>query len=84
MPNSPLRRQPQRLSKQRGQSIVEYIVVTSLGVLVLTTPVPQADDPDATGGKSPRSAIGMLVDAVKDAYNSYAYSISLSTTITPF
>ena len=84
MPKPSIRTQPKRLAKQRGQSIVEYIVVTSLGVLVLTTPVPQADDPDATGGKPPRSAIGMLVDAMKDAYNSYAFGISLSTTITPF
>ncbi|HUO45190.1 MAG TPA: hypothetical protein VMT94_09830 [Burkholderiales bacterium] len=80
----PIRKPLHRSSRQKGQSIVEYIVVTSLGVLVLTTPVPQSDDPDATGGKPPRSAIGMLVDALKDAYNSYAYSISLSTTITPF
>lgn len=64
---------PRRLRRpatagQRGQSFVEYMVVTIFAVLLLV------GSPDG----SP-SAIGLLVSAVKKFYTDYTFALSISS-----
>jgi hypothetical protein len=54
--------------RQRGQSTVEYIVVTVFGILVLIE-----------GGDS--APVVAVAKAMKDAYAGFAYAISYSTTL---
>lgn len=53
------------LDLQRGQSIVEYTVVSVFGILVLTT---------GPGG----NVVVDLTNAVRNNFNGYAYAVSLS------
>lgn len=55
-------------ARQRGQSTVEYIVVTAFGVLILIE-----------GGNS--APVVEVVTAMKNAYKGFAYAISYSTTL---
>jgi hypothetical protein len=63
---------PSRL-RQRGQSIVEYVIVTSMAVLVLIQ----------TQG-SEGSVIQTLATAIKDVYRGFTYSLSYATNLTIF
>ncbi|HEX8988864.1 MAG TPA: hypothetical protein VF816_12970 [Rhodocyclaceae bacterium] len=54
--------------RQRGQSTVEYIVVTVFGILILIE-----------GGDS--APVVAVAKAMKDAYAGFAYAISYSTTL---
>jgi Flp pilus assembly pilin Flp len=56
------------LSRQRGQTSLEYFVVVAFGVLVLIE-----------GGNS--SAMSQVVTALKDLYQGYAYAISYATNL---
>jgi hypothetical protein len=58
---------------QRGQSIVEYMVVCAALVAALFVPI--QDDPASPGSK--RSTIKIVLDAFHDAYRKISYSISL-------
>jgi hypothetical protein len=57
--------------RQRGQSTVEYIVVTAFGILVLIE-----------GGDS--APVAAVMTALKDAYRGFAYAISYSSTLMVF
>ncbi|HTH40238.1 MAG TPA: hypothetical protein VL968_05570 [Rhodocyclaceae bacterium] len=59
------------LGRQRGQSTVEYIVVTAFGILVLIE-----------GGDS--APVAAVMTALKDAYRGFAYAISYSSTLMVF
>ena len=63
IPKDAFRQKPR--SRQLGQSMVEYTVVSVFGVLVLTT------------GPG-RGVIDDLTDAVRNNYNGYTYAVSLS------
>ena len=54
-----------RLSRQRGQSMVEYTVVTVFGILVLTT---------GPGG----DVVVDLTNAIRNNFDGYSYAVSLS------
>lgn len=56
---------PKGLSRQRGQSMVEYTVVTVFGILVLTT---------GPGG----NVIVDLTNAIRNNFKGYTYAVSLS------
>lgn len=54
---------------QRGQSMAEYIVICTVLVLALFTPIP---------GSQPRmSAAQMLADALRQFYRALSYFLSL-------
>jgi len=53
---------------QRGQSMVEYVVVVGMAVLILVE-----------GGSS--APVAEVITALKSAYQGFAYAISLSTTL---
>lgn len=55
-------------SRMRGQSMVEYFVVTSFTVIILIT-----------GADS--SVIQQLIVAIKDAYAGFTYAMSFSTNL---
>ncbi|HEY0267924.1 MAG TPA: hypothetical protein VGC12_01690 [Methyloradius sp.] len=55
-------------SHMRGQSMVEYFVVTSFTVIILIT-----------GADS--SVIQQLIVAIKDAYAGFTYAMSFSTNL---
>lgn len=55
-------------ARQRGQSSMEYIIVTLFAVLVLIQ-----------GG--PSSPINQIAGAMKEAYQGFAYAISYSTNL---
>lgn len=57
--------------RMRGQSMVEYFVVTSFTVIIL---IQGAD----------ASVIQSLVTAMKDAYAGFTYALGYSTTLTGF
>jgi len=57
--------------RQRGQSSVEYIVVTAFGILILIE-----------GGDS--APVAEVVMALKNAYRGFAYAISYSSTLMAF
>lgn len=57
--------------RQRGQSSVEYIVVTAFGILILIE-----------GGDS--APVAEVVTALKNAYQGFAYAISYSSTLMAF
>ncbi|MCK9382146.1 MAG: hypothetical protein M0P95_13930 [Sulfuritalea sp.] len=55
-------------ARLRGQSTVEYIVVTAFGILILIE-----------GGNS--APVVEVATALKNAYKGFAYAISYSTTL---
>jgi len=55
-------------ASMRGQSMVEYFVVTSFTVIILIT-----------GADS--SVIQQLIAAIKDAYAGFTYAMSFSTNL---
>lgn len=55
-------------SRQRGQSMIEYIVVVAMGVLILIE-----------GGSS--APVMAVAAAIKNAYQGFAYAISLSSDL---
>lgn len=57
---------------QRGQASIEYTIVLILVVLVLIT--------EQNGEPGP---IGVVVQALRDLYNSYSWAISFSNNLTP-
>ena len=59
------------LTRMRGQSMVEYFIVTSLAVLVLIE-----------GGQS--SPVQSVIDAMKQAYAGFTYALGYATTLTGF
>lgn len=63
------RRQAATKSSQRGQAMVEYIIVTAFAVMVLL----------ANDGK----VLVDLINAFKAYYNAFAFAISFSTMLTP-
>lgn len=64
------RRHPAR-SAQRGQSMIEWIVVVAFTVIVLIE-----------GGSS--SPVQQVVSAIKDAYGGFTFSLSLATNLNAF
>jgi len=64
------------INKNRGQSMVEYIVITSAIMLALLTPTGQGFIASLSGGVP---AQGSFEDAVQDKQRGYSYALSLST-----
>jgi Flp pilus assembly pilin Flp len=64
LPDTP----PKTRATQRGQSMVEYVVICSLLALALFAPIP---------GEQNRTAAQMLADAVRQAYSSLSFFLSL-------
>lgn len=57
-----------RHTRQAGQSSIEYIIVVAMGVLILIE-----------GGSS--APVLAVAAAIKDAYQGFAYAISLSSNL---
>lgn len=79
-------RTPGRAS-QLGQSMVEYVIVVSFGILVLTTkidPLPTESvgeglpAPDLCDGAPQCSVMEQLANAIRNNYEGYSYAVSLS------
>ena len=62
---------PQGRRRMRGQSLVEYLVVTALAVLILVE-----------GGNS--SPVQQVVGAMKQAYQGFTYGVGNSTNLNIF
>lgn len=60
-----------RAAHQRGQAIVEYVVVVAFSIIVLTV----------ASGSDPASPIGQVIAAFKSFFGAYAHAISLSNTL---
>lgn len=58
---------------QRGQSMVEYLVVSAALAAALFLPIDDGLTPEATR----RSAIGLLIDGMQEGYQKITRSISL-------
>jgi hypothetical protein len=77
------------IKSQRGQSMVEYVVVVFFSVLLLAAPLYDPGDPDADdtfknfdyatgqGGKR-LNAVQAAEAVIKDNYRGYSYAMSLS------
>lgn len=68
------------LSKlQKGQSSVEYLVVTAAMVFALLMPVPDNEltDNNWLGQYQGKNVIEILADKFKRAYNNYSYAKAL-------
>ena len=60
------------IQKQRGQSMVEYSIVTIFCVMVLVFK-----------GSDDKMVIVELANALKNFYNAFAFALSYSSTIMP-
>lgn len=56
------------MKKQRGFSMVEYVVVASAMALALLMPVPNQNG---------KSAPQLLIDAIKENHHAYAWGMSM-------
>lgn len=63
---------PRFRRRSRGQATAEYTIVVVLVVLVLIT---------EQGGEP--GPVGLVVEALKDLFEAYAWAISFSTNVTP-
>ncbi len=61
-----------RRARMRGQSMVEYIVVTAFSILILI---------ETTNGNS---VIQTLANAIKGAYQGFMYALGYSTNLNLF
>ncbi|MGA0570778.1 hypothetical protein ACO2Q9_08670 [Variovorax sp. VNK109] len=61
-----------RRARMRGQSMVEYIIVTSFSILILI---------ETTSGDS---VIQKLANAIKGAYQGFMYALGYSTNLNLF
>jgi hypothetical protein len=61
-----------KIQKQRGQSMVEYSIVTIFCVMVLVFK-----------GSDDKMVIVELANALKNFYNAFAFALSYSSTIMP-
>jgi Flp pilus assembly pilin Flp len=61
-----------KIQKQRGQSMVEYSIVTAFCVMVLVYK-----------GSDEQMVIVELANALKNFYNAFAFALSYSSTIMP-
>jgi len=66
---------PIRAARQRGQSLMEYVVVCAALAVALFVPVPG----DTGGGGTPRTAVQILLDGFHAAYDRFSYALSLPT-----
>lgn len=66
-------------SAQRGQAMIEYIVVLAFGVLLLLKPYSLADttNPSATPTEAP--VLKHLATAIKDYHKHYSYAMAIAT-----
>ncbi len=69
------RHDPGRRARGFGQASVEYTIVVMLVVVVL---ISYEDDSGAV-----HSAVGDVVQALKDFFGAYSWAISFSNNITP-
>jgi len=66
---------PNRPARQRGQSLMEYVVVCAALALALFVPLPGLGDTGGAG--APRTAVQILLDGFRDAYDRFSYALSL-------
>lgn len=59
-------------TRQRGQSLMEYVIVCAALAIALFVPLPGSDD-----GAGARSALEILLDGFQKAYQRFTHSISL-------
>ncbi|MEZ0232399.1 MAG: hypothetical protein ACAH12_06140 [Methylophilaceae bacterium] len=62
------------MTRMRGQSMVEYFIVTAMAVLVLL----------ALGPNGEPSAIQSVIDAMKQAYAGFTFALGYSSTLMVF
>ena len=66
---------------QRGQAMIEYIIVLAFGVMLLIRPIPPASQdpmsPNPAG--SSQSAVKMLADALRNYHKHYTYAMAIAT-----
>lgn len=58
--------------RQLGQSLIEYTLICAALCIALLVPVIDGVSPD-----QPRSALDLLLDGFREAYEKFSYSISL-------
>ncbi|AKJ31669.1 hypothetical protein [Caldimonas brevitalea] len=61
-------------ASQRGQVLIEYVVLCAVFALFLFYPIQDAASPDA-----PRTAFGILIDTLKQAYERISFALSIPT-----
>ncbi len=61
-------------SRQRGQSLMEYLVISAALAFFLFVPI--SDD---ASGDAPRTTAELLFDGLRAAYKNISHSISLPT-----
>lgn len=59
-------------TRQRGQSMMEYVVVCAALAIALFVPLPGSDD-----GAGARTTVEILLDGFEKAYQRFTHSISL-------
>lgn len=65
------RRRGTRAGHQKGQAIVEYLVVVAFSIMVLMV----------ASNSDPNSPIDQVIQAFKSFFGAYAHAISLSSTL---
>ena len=65
---------PRRGRRQRGQAMVEYVVVCAALVFALFVPIKDANSPDKA-----RTTVEILIDAMKLAYQRISFALSIPT-----
>lgn len=63
-----------RARLQRGQAMVEYVVVCAALVFALFVPIKDANSPDKA-----RTTVEILIDAMKLAYQRISFALSIPT-----
>jgi hypothetical protein len=61
-----------RPCRQRGVSTIEYVCACAALAVALFVPIQDAASPD-----QPRTALGIVLDAMARAYQNFSYAISL-------
>lgn len=74
----------QMLTKHKGQSSIEYVVITGALVAALLTPVPSNELGGFLQEHQGKNAIQILTQKIKDSYNAYSYAKSLAPIPTGF
>ena len=66
---------------QRGQAMIEYIIVLAFSVILLIKPIPPSTQdplsPNPAGSSS--SAVKMLADALRNYHKHYTYAMAIAT-----
>jgi hypothetical protein len=70
---------PPRPHGNKGQAIIEYLVVLAFSVMLLIRPFPANEiNPNAPVGQMQGSVVDMLAKAIKDYHQHYSFAMSIA------